>query len=163
MTPALLITRYDGMIQDAVAQHWPDYPYWKAWKAQLAAESALDPAAVSPTGALGLAQFLPSTWAEIAPGLGYQDFSPHDPGPAIHAGAFYMAEMRRAWTAARSPSERHWLGVASYTVGLGAMLAAQSRCNGALLWRDITRCLASPATDRHLDRVWAYWQELDAL
>lgn len=57
--------------------------------AQIEAESGWDPEAVSPDGAVGLAQFMPETWEEIAG----PDEDPRDPEAAIPAQAIYMAEL----------------------------------------------------------------------
>jgi membrane-bound lytic murein transglycosylase B len=64
-----------------------------AWiAAVLAAESAGDPAAVSPKGAMGLMQIMPATWAELRAehGLGADPFAPRD---NILAGAAYLRAM----------------------------------------------------------------------
>ncbi|MFD1881896.1 lytic transglycosylase domain-containing protein [Paracoccus pacificus] len=52
-------------------------------------ESLFDPSAVSPAGALGIAQFIPST-AQI---VGLDD--PMNPAKAIHKSARYLAELSR--------------------------------------------------------------------
>src|SRR5690606_7292763 len=67
---ASFTAKYDGQIQAATKRWWPDVPYWKLWKAQMIQESRLDPTAVSSVGARGLAQFMPSTWREVAAELG---------------------------------------------------------------------------------------------
>ncbi|MQX37634.1 lytic transglycosylase domain-containing protein [Roseospira navarrensis] len=64
-----------------------------AWiEAVLAAESAGDPAAVSPKGAMGLMQIMPATWAELRADhrLGTDPFAPRD---NILAGAAYLRAM----------------------------------------------------------------------
>src|SRR5690554_3754238 len=61
--------RYDLEIQASVKRWWPG-PEWQWWKAQLYQESLLNPAAVSPAGALGLAQFMPATWNDMIRQLG---------------------------------------------------------------------------------------------
>lgn len=61
-------------------------------RAVMRAESAGDPRAVSPKGAMGLMQIMPATWAELRlrHGLGSDPFSPRD---SILAGAAYLREM----------------------------------------------------------------------
>lgn len=52
-------------------------------------ESNGDPDAVNPySGAAGLFQFLPSTWASTAPKAGYPEASPHDPEANIASAAW---------------------------------------------------------------------------
>lgn len=161
----LIPSKYDRQIEAAVAKWWPAYPFASAWKAQLFQESRLDPAAVSPVGAAGLAQFMPGTWAQISrelrlpPGL-----SPHHAW-AIEAGAYYMAKLRGQWTAPRPAEDRHQLAQASYNAGLGHLLAAQKRCGGPPGYEDIITCLPqvtgrhSAETITYVRRI-AHWRRL---
>lgn len=157
--------RYDRAIERAVERYWPAYPYPAAWKAQLWQESRLDPRAVSPAGARGLAQFMPATWTEVARALRYPpDASPHG-DLAIEAGAFYMGRLRAEWASPRPAADRHQLAQASYNAGLGHLLTAQRRCGGALLYAAIVACLPA-VTGRHsaetigyVERI-AHWRAL---
>lgn len=132
--------KYDRQIKGAVANYWPDYPFWRDWKAQLYQESRLDPAAVSPVGAAGLAQMMPGTWADLTREMRLGAVSPHAE-IAIDAGAFYMAKLRTVWRAARPPPQRQPLAQASYNAGAGNIIAAQRHCGGARMWPDIAPCL----------------------
>ena len=117
---------YDLAIRAAVATHWPEVTDWRWGKAQLIAESALNPAAVSPCGAVGIAQFLPDTWAEVSEALYHTEATdPHDPLLAIPAYAWYMAQQWHAWTAPRPFLDRLQLAQASYNCGRGYLLTAQ--------------------------------------
>lgn len=97
--------------------------------AQLEVESGFDPAAVSPAGAQGIAQFLPSTWAAWGRdenGDGRAD--PFDPVDAIPAQGRYDCALAAQMTAARTdgrvagdPTE---LMLAAYNAGPGAVLSA---------------------------------------
>ena len=148
-------SRYDREIERAVERFWPAWPYPASWKAQLWQESRLDPAAVSPVGAAGLAQFMPGTWAEVAKALRYPpDLSPHH-DVAIEAGAFYMAQLRAQWTSPRPPLDRHQLAQASYNAGLGHLLTAQRLCEGAALYAEIAACLPD-VTGRHSAETLGY-------
>jgi len=78
--------------------------------AQLKSESNFDPNAVSPAGALGIAQFMPSTAAS----RGLTD--PFDPFASIAAQARLMAELIAQFDSAR-------LALAAYNAGPGAVAA----------------------------------------
>ncbi len=78
--------------------------------AQLEAESGFDPRAVSPAGALGIAQFMPAT----AAAYGLRD--PFDPEAAIDAQGHLMADLLARFG---SPA----LAVAAYNAGPGAVAA----------------------------------------
>jgi len=141
--------RYDSEIRASVARWWPDHPDWVAWRAQLYQESRLNPLAVSPVGAAGLAQFMPGTWRDVArqmrlpPGA-----SPHTE-IAIDAGAYFMGRLRRIWSAPRPSAERHMLAQASYNAGPGNIINAQMLCGGARDWADISPCLPRVTGPRH--------------
>ena len=156
--------RYDGRIRAAVERWWPDYPFPAAWKAQLYQESRLDPSAVSPVGARGLAQFMPATWNQVRRELRLGDLSPHH-ALAIDAGAYYMARLRAEWSAPRPQDDRQRLAQASYNAGIGNMLAAQRRCGGRNAYRAIIACLPdvtgahSRETIAYVDRI-ARWRAM---
>lgn len=132
---------------------------WRWWKAQLYQESLLDPAAVSPVGARGLAQFMPGTWADIAPMLGYGHLSPHVAGPAIEAGAYYMRRLARGWSSPRPEIDRWNLARASYNAGFGNLLAAQRSCGGPALYVEIVACLPQ-ITGRHSRETLTYVERI---
>lgn len=138
---SLFPNRYDGAIRASVERWWPEYPDWLAWRAQLYQESRLNPAAVSPVGAAGLAQFMPGTWRQVAAELRLPPgASPHQ-ALAINAGAYYMSRLRRIWSSPRTEDHRHQLAQASYNAGAGNILRAQSLCGGASTWDGIAPCL----------------------
>lgn len=60
--------------------------------AVMRAESANDPRAVSPAGAMGLMQVMPGTWAALRARHGLGE-DPHDPRDNILAGTAYLREM----------------------------------------------------------------------
>jgi hypothetical protein len=78
--------------------------------AQLMAESGFNPRAVSPAGALGIAQFMPST----ARSYGLRD--PFDPVAAIDAQAHLMSDLLRQFHSVP-------LALAAYNAGSGAVAA----------------------------------------
>jgi soluble lytic murein transglycosylase-like protein len=80
---------YAGLIAEA-AQRFELPAVWI--KAVLRAESAGDPRALSPKGAIGLMQIMPGTWAvlRVRHRLGADPYDPHD---NIIAGAAYIREL----------------------------------------------------------------------
>ncbi|CAM3692689.1 Membrane-bound lytic murein transglycosylase F precursor [Vibrio aerogenes CECT 7868] len=131
--------QYDWQIRKAARHYLPVVP-WKLYKAQLIQESALNPQAVSPVGAAGLAQFMPGTWHQISQEL---DLSGKrtDPSLAIPAGAYYMAKLRRVWKWPRPEEDRHNLALACYNAGCGNILKAQKLCGNPSRYKPIMACL----------------------
>jgi soluble lytic murein transglycosylase-like protein len=104
-TPAATGTRFDALFDAAGAAHGVD-PALLAAVARV--ESGLDPTAVSPAGARGLMQLMPST----AAGLGVDD--PFDPAQAVDGAARLL----------RSHLDRFGsleLALAAYNAGAGAV------------------------------------------
>lgn len=132
-------SKYDLQIAKATKQYLPGVD-WKLYKAQLIQESSLNPNAVSPAGAKGLAQFMPLTWNDISSQLAVTG-TPFDPHVAIPAGAYYVSKLRRAWSWDRPEVDRHNLALASYNAGLGNILKAQRHCNNQSLYSEIISCL----------------------
>lgn len=141
-------SKYDKKIQKSVKLYWSDYPKWKYWKAQIYQESVFKENAVSPVGAMGLAQFMPRTWKQISKEMDYPLFAnAFIPRYAIDAGAYYMRKLRNSWSWNRPAKEKNKLAQASYNGGIGNILKAQKLCGDALLWEDIKKCL--PSVTRH--------------
>ena len=82
--------------------------------AQIKQESAFNENAVSPVGAMGLAQFMPSTW-EIW-GQGGDPFNPSD---SIKAQVAYMSDLYSRFSEIPDPLERYKFALASYNAGRG--------------------------------------------
>lgn len=105
-------------------------------------ESRFKADAVSPVGAIGVAQFLPATAAEL-------EVDPWDAEASIFAQARYVRWTRARWTpglGGRSDHDIRALGLATYNFGLGNMRRDQDR-NGWVLYRDAAPGL--PAETRH--------------
>jgi hypothetical protein len=75
---------------------------------QINAESSFNPNAISPAGAVGIAQFLPST----AAGLG---INPYDPIQALRGAALHMADLNRSYAG------NYAKALAAYNAGSGAV------------------------------------------
>lgn len=150
--------RYDDQIKSASERFLPGWD-WRWYRAQLYQESRLDPSAVSPAGAAGIAQFMPATWRDVAPQIGAGGLSPHATESAIIAGAYYMSKLRRVWRSERTESDRRQLAQASYNAGTGNILAAQRACNGARHWPDIAPCLVQ-VTGSHATETLTYVERI---
>ncbi|HWK55363.1 MAG TPA: transglycosylase SLT domain-containing protein [Hyphomicrobiales bacterium] len=143
---------FNALIQQACEQHLPGLD-WRVLKAQLYAESRLIPRAASPAGAQGIAQFMPATWAEIAPQLGFGERTPWEPEAAIPCAAFYMARLWREWTAPRPVIDRYLLALASYNAGLGSVLKAQETRGNPALYADIIKGLPTVTGARATETI----------
>jgi soluble lytic murein transglycosylase-like protein len=108
-------------------------------RAVMQAESAGDARAVSPKGAMGLMQIMPTTWASLRVryGLGADPFDPHD---NILAGAAYLRELMDRYG---SPDfiAAYNAGPARYEdhLATGRPLPAETRAYVALVARRIER------------------------
>ena len=153
--------KYDRDIQSSVHRWWPRHEDagWQWWKAQLYQESLLDPAAVSPVGARGLAQFMPGTWADVSRQLGLGLVSPHIARHSINAGAYYMVKLRNSWSSPRPAIDRWDLARASYNAGLGNLLKAQQASGGKLMYADIIAALPS-VTGPHSKETISYVERI---
>lgn len=149
------------MIESSVSRWWPRVPLadWRYWKAQLYQESLLDPCAVSPVGARGLAQFMPGTWSDISQRMGLGAVSPHNAKAAIDAGAYYMARLYLSWSAPRPDMDRWDLARASYNAGMGNLLKAQRIAGGANRYAEIITALPE-VTGHHSRETITYVQRI---
>ncbi len=161
---------YDLEIRAAARRYLPR-PY-KAHpcllKSQFYVESRLDPKAVSPAGAMGVAQIMPGTLQEVRrrdriPGSAFSART------SIRAGAAYMARQLRVWWAPRPAECRIELAWASYNAGAGNIIEAQRKSGGRRCWDGIGPHLYK-VTGRHsaetlgyVSRIWAAWRRLKGL
>lgn len=107
--PLMLVSPAAGALRDLARRSATEAGVEPAlFEALVAAESGFDPKALSPKGAMGLAQLMPAT----ARALGVAD--PFDPGQNLRAGARYLAQML---TKFRDPA----LALAAYNAGPGAV------------------------------------------
>lgn len=160
--------RYDEPIRESVKRYWPDRPAWREWKGQLWQESRLDPNAVSPVGARGLAQFMPATWDDITRQIGLGSADRRDAKAAITAGAYYMARLRQAWKSPRPDDDRQQLAQASYNAGTGSLIRAQQRCGNPALYAEIVVCLPQVTgaehareTTTYVQRIAEWWRQME--
>lgn len=161
---AIFPERYDAEIEAASSRWLPELD-WRLWKAQLYQESRLDPAAKSHVGAAGVAQFMPRTWLDVSRALGYdRAVSPHMAGPAIVAGAFYMAQQRAFWRRyVRADFALHDHALCSYNAGAGNCRKAWRLADEPQSW-DVTAASLGDVTGRHaketrtyVERIWRWF------
>lgn len=118
--------RYNKWFREYTVWHFGTLvsPRWT--KAVGMAESNLKYNAKSGVGALGLMQFMPSTWASVAPEP-YKSLGPLDPESAIWVGCRYL---RIIWKQLPIPDsyERKAFVNASYNSGPGNVMKARKKC-----------------------------------
>jgi soluble lytic murein transglycosylase-like protein len=118
---------YDPLFQKYAKRYFGPHFDWRWFKAQAIVESALQPNVVSPAGAVGLMQILPSTFEDI------RRRNPHyvdvlTPRWNIAAGIYYNYYLYRqpAWQGL-ADEERLHMALAGYNAGLGGALRAFRR------------------------------------
>lgn len=100
--------RYDSLIQFYSLREEID---WHLVKRLIAAESSFQPDAISPTGAVGLAQFMPQTWAHW--GRGQRD----NPEASIDACTRYLKWLYERFDEIPNTDDRWRFAVAAYNCG----------------------------------------------
>lgn len=145
--------KYDTLFESHGRSYLPAYD-WHWLKAQAYQESRYDPAAVSPVGAMGLMQIMPTTGRELAAATGV--VGPlTSPAISVLYGAFYMRRMVGIWHSPRTDEERLELALASYNAGAGNVIRAQRLANGHPLWVVISPRLQD-ITGRHATETLRY-------
>lgn len=111
-------TAYQSIVL-AAAERCPAIPA-KILAAQIAAESSWDIDAVSPAGALGIAQFMPTTWEQYGiDGDGDGEADVWNPADAIHSAAALNCVNRKL--VREVPGNRLKNTLAAYNAGHGAV------------------------------------------
>lgn len=141
---------WDSLIQYHAARHGLD---WKLMKAQMLAESAGDPEAVSPVGARGLTQFMPKTWWEWWDQKeGIEGPPPpderHNPDKAIGAQAAYLAYLFRVFRPRSVGRDLTRSVLAAYNWGMGRVLKHLAASGGV-----IERNSLPVETDRYIAAI----------
>lgn len=161
------IVKYDELFKKYHKQY--ELPYdWRLLKAQLFAESALNPNAQSPVGALGLGQFMLPTWNERLSKCNLPLGTPrNDPEASIKMAACYMADLLKNWNAERPAIDEYCLALASYNAGIGNLIKAQKLMNGAPAYKTIINALPTVTgkanarqTSTYVVKILQYYVEL---
>ena len=152
-------SEYDALIKRSAETFMPSVD-WRLWKAQVKAESAFKAGAVSPVGAIGLAQIMPATFKEIAERSGIKG-QPFDPETNLMSGAWYMARQRAIFKAPRPDFERHNLAMAAYNCGAGNVIKAQRLAGNPQEWQPVADKLHL-VTGRHSNETIQYVRKIRA-
>jgi soluble lytic murein transglycosylase-like protein len=104
--PALAAAPSPGDLANAAADKY-GLPRWLV-RSVMAAESASNPLAVSPKGAVGLMQLMPSTAKTLSA-------NPYDPAQNVDAGARYLRDLLLQY------DSHLWHALAAYNAGPGAV------------------------------------------
>lgn len=127
--------------------------------AQAVQESRFDAKAVSPAGAVGIAQFMKPTAAQVADELKakvalFKDgFDRENPIQSIWAQVYYMNKLFTTWDLGRVDSERLKLALASYNAGTGNILKAQKLSGNKKFWNEIKLLLSSVTGDNSKETI----------
>lgn len=111
--------------------------------AQAVQESRFNPTAVSPAGAVGIAQFMEPTAEQMAKelkpklALFKNGFDRENPTQSIWAQVYYMNKLFKVWDLGRTDEERLKLAFASYNAGFRNILKAQKKSGNKKFWHEI--------------------------
>lgn len=141
---------------------------WLLLKAQFCAESNLKSDAVSPVGAAGIAQFMPTTAAEVWRKVGYVDVDRADVEQSARAGAYYMAQLKQRRVKRFTELERHYIACADYNAGMGNVDRAVRLAGEPKTWAEVLSTLPmvtgkrSEETEGYVRRIKRYYADLAA-
>lgn len=141
--------KYDRLIYEAWKRHAPIELLHRHcnFRAQIAAESSMNPNAVSSAGATGLGQIMETTAKDCySAGLFGDRVNPRF---SLSCSAWIMERNRRVWIATRPVDCRHNLALAGYISGSGSIVKAQTI---ATEQGRSARCLDDGIAD-HLDEA----------
>ena len=119
-----LVDRYDPHFRKYTKRYFGPAFDWRVFKAQGMAESGLDTAARSRSGARGIMQLMPSTFEAIQ-SKATDLVSIDDPEWNIAAGIRHNRVLWRSWAEAASPADQRQFMFASYNAGRSTILRAQ--------------------------------------
>jgi peptidoglycan lytic transglycosylase F len=153
--------KYNGLIKAAVQMFWPQVD-WRLIKAQMRAESAFDPRAVSHCGACGLMQLMPETAEE----LGVRDI--FNPAENITGGVRHLKKMFDIFKTEKG-EERLKFALGAYNDGQGHIIEAQKLALEANRppdkWSSIAASLPAVTgqhaeeTVNYVEKIFRFWAE----
>ena len=177
---ALGKTKYLNEYEDAIAVLWkhntqitPELNISSFFIAQAVQESRFDTKAVSPAGAVGIAQFMKPTAEQMAKelkpklALFKNGFDRENPVQSIWAQVYYMNKLFKVWDLGRADNERLKLAFASYNAGIRNILKAQKKSGNKKFWNEIKLSLSSVTgknsieTITYVDNIFKYAADVE--
>lgn len=144
------VKTYSNEYEDAINVLWkhniqitPEINISSFLIAQTVQESRFDAKAVSPAGAVGIAQFMLPTANQVSDELKNKlalfknGFDRENPIQSIWAQVYYMNKLFKVWDLNRTADERIKLAFASYNAGTGNILKAQIKSDDKIFWNEI--------------------------
>ena len=141
--------------------------------AQAVQESRFDTKAVSPAGAVGIAQFMKPTAEQMAKelkpklALFKNGFDRENPVQSIWAQVYYMNKLFKVWDLGRADNERLKLAFASYNAGIKNILRSQKKSGNKKFWNEIKLSLSSVTgknsreTITYVDNIFKYAADVE--
>ena len=159
-------TKYQNEYEDAITVLWkhnkqitPELSITSFLIAQAVQESRFDAKAVSPAGAVGIAQFMKPTAEQMAKelkpklALFKNGFNRENPIQSIWAQVYYMNKLFKVWDLGRVDEERLKLAFASYNAGIRNILKAQKNSGDKKFWNEIKLSLSSVTGDNSKETI----------
>ena len=174
------VKTYSTEYEDAINVLWkhdiqitPDINISSFLIAQAVQESRFDSKAVSPAGAVGIAQFMKPTAEQMAKelkpklALFKNGFDRENSVQSIWAQVYYMNKLFKVWDLGRADSERLKLAFASYNAGIRNILKAQKKSGNKKFWDEIKLSLPSVTgknsreTITYVDNIFKYAADVE--
>lgn len=177
---AIGVPKYKNEYEDAVSVLWkhdkqitPTIDIVSFLIAQAIQESRFNPNAISPMGAVGLAQFMLPTANQMAKelkpklALFANGFDRENPIQSIWAQVYYMNKLFKTWDRGRSADERIKLAFSCYNAGVRNILKAQKKSGDKVFWNEIKLSLHlitnenSIETIKYVDYIFKYAADVE--
>lgn len=160
------VKTYSNEYEDAITVLWkhntqitPEINILSFFIAQAVQESRFDAKAVSPAGAVGIAQFMKPTAEQMAKELKpklalFKDgFDRENSVQSIWAQVYYMNKLFKVWDLGRADNERLKLAFASYNAGIRNILKAQKKSGDKKFWNEIKLSLSSITSENSIETI----------
>lgn len=160
------VKTYLNEYEDAITVLWkhnkqitPELNISSFFIAQAVQESRFYAKAVSPAGAVGIAQFMLPTAKQVGEELKTKlalfknGFDRENSIQSIWAQVYYMNKLFKVWDLGRADSERLKLAFASYNAGIRNILKAQKRSGNKKFWDEIKLSLSSVTRENSKETI----------